>query len=409
MTKSQHPCNLVVFSHLRWDFIFQRPQHLLTRFAQHRSVYYVEEPLYHAVEVPRLQITPRSDNLRVVVPHLPEGTSVEETHVHLARLTDELLREHVGSPYIAWYYTPMALAFTRHLKPTAVVYDCMDELSQFKFAPPELCELEAELFGTADVVFTGGLSLYEHKQDKHPNIHPFPSSVEVAHFRKARAPHADPADQAAIPHPRIGFAGVIDERFDIDLVRGLAELRPDWHLVMLGPVVKIDPQSLPQAPNIHYLGSKAYEALPAYMSGWDAAMLPFARNDATRFISPTKTPEYLAAGLRVVSTSIRDVVRGYGESGLVRIADEPRACADAIEAMLGGTAGYPAWLAQVDEKLSRMSWNETSRAMWQLIEAALEQRHARRVSRTRTRVIAAASTPVIPAAGSTAIPAAQAG
>ena len=408
MTKPPHRASdLVVFSHLRWDFVFQRPQHLLTRCAQHRHVYYVEEPIFEPAIEPRLDVSSRSERLHVVVPHLPEGTRPEDVRAQLTRLTDALMRDHVKNPYIAWYYTPMALAFTRHLKPAAVVYDCMDELSQFKFAPPELCAFEAELFGMADVVFTGGLSLYEHKQHMHPNIHPFPSSVDVAHFRKARAAQEDPADQAGIPHPRIGFAGVIDERFDIDLVRGVAELRPDWHLVMLGPVVKIDPASLPQAPNIHYLGSKKYEELPAYLAGWEAAMLPFARNDATRFISPTKTPEYLAAGRRVVSTSIRDVVRGYGEPGLVRIADEPAACVQAIDEMLADRSGEAAWLAQVDEQLGRMSWDETYRAMWQLIEGALEQRLARKTARTR-RILAPAGATLLPAASPAAVPAAPA-
>jgi UDP-galactopyranose mutase len=407
MTKPHRSADLVVFSHLRWDFIFQRPQHLLTRCAQQRHVYYVEEPVFDPGIEPKLHVTSRSEQVHVVVPHLAEGTPAEDIRAHLARLTDDLLREHVEGQYIAWYYTPMALAFTRHLKPAAIVYDCMDELSQFKFAPPELCALEAELFSMADVVFTGGLSLYEHKQHKHPNIHPFPSSVDVAHFRQARAAHAEPADQQAIPHPRIGFAGVIDERFDIDLVRGVAELRPDWHLVMLGPVVKIDPQSLPQGPNIHYLGSKKYEELPAYLSGWDAAMLPFARNEATRFISPTKTPEYLAAGRRVVSTSIRDVVRGYGESGLVRIADEPAACVDALESMLADRSGASAWLARVDETLGRMSWDETFRAMWQLVEGALEQRLVRRTARARARVLTGTGASLHPAATPAAIPAAR--
>jgi UDP-galactopyranose mutase len=396
MTKSKPP--LLVFSHLRWDFVFQRPQHLLTRCARSRDVYFVEEPQFFEGTAPALHVSKRGEHLYIAVPHLPPGLSTFEVNAHLKRLVDELVAERTGASYIAWYYTPMALKFTRHLKPLAVVYDCMDELSNFKLAPPELCILEDDLFDLADVVFTGGPSLYEHKRHKHGNIHSFPSSVDVAHFRKARADHADPADQHAIARPRIGFTGVIDERFDIELLRGVAEMRPDWQYVMVGPVVKIDPATLPNAPNIHYLGPKSYDELPAYLAGWDVAMLPFARNDATRFISPTKTPEYLAAGRRVVSTSIRDVVRVYGDAKLVEIADEPGACVCAIDRMLREAGNASAWLNRVDAFLQRMSWDETFHAMWKLVEAAVEHRHARaarKVVRRRGAMVTSTPAPTL--------------
>jgi UDP-galactopyranose mutase len=250
-----------------------------------------------------------------------------------------------------------------------------------------MAELEDELLVRAHVVFTGGMSIYEHKRAKHTNIHPFPSSVDVAHFAKARTIAEEPADQAHIAGPRIGYAGVIDERFDVDLVRGIAEARPDWHFVYIGPVVKIDPETLPRAPNIHYLGSKPYAELPAYLAGWDVALLPFARNDSTRFISPTKTPEYLAAGRRVVSTSIRDVVRVYGDGGLVRIADEPSDCVAAIEASLRDGLRDSQWLRRVDEFLGRSSWDQTFRAMWQLVEAADGEVGARRAIRAAAPLV----------------------
>jgi UDP-galactopyranose mutase len=212
--------DVVVFSHLRWDFVFQRPQHLLTRCAQQRRVYFVEEPVFEPDIAPTLHMTTRGDHLFVAIPHLPAGNPEPEVTAQLRKLVDELMRERVSSSYITWYYTPMALKFTRHLKPAAIVYDCMDELSYFKFAPPELCVLEEELFGRAHVVFTGGVSLYEYKRHKHTNIHPFPSSVDLAHFGAARTLTSEPEDQQAIPHPRIGYAGVIDERFDIELVKG---------------------------------------------------------------------------------------------------------------------------------------------------------------------------------------------
>jgi UDP-galactopyranose mutase len=262
----------------------------------------------------------------------------------------------------------MALEFTDHLAPAAVVYDCMDELAAFKGAPPTLAAREAELLARADLVLTGGQSLYEAKRHQHANIHPCPSSVDVAHFAQARRANADPPDQASLPHPRLGFFGVIDERMDVALLEGVAAVRPDWHIVLVGPVVKIDPALLPRRPNIHYLGPKSYDELPAYVGGWDVALLPFARNDATRFISPTKTPEYLAAGKPVVSTSICDVVRPYGQRGLARIADHPhafvRACAEAM------AEDVTARLARGDAFLRQMSWDRTWRRISSLMDAA---------------------------------------
>lgn len=394
MTPHKTLSDLLVFSHLRWDFVFQRPQHLLTRCANHRRVYFVEEPIFEPDVLPRLDISTRGERLFVAVPCLAAGTPERDIPAQLKRLVDEFIREQLSSRYICWYYTPMALKFTRHLSPVTVVYDCMDELSNFKGASPELALLEEELFRLADVVFTGGISLYEHKAEKHSNIHPFPSSVDVAHFRKARTIRTQPLDQVSIAGPRIGYTGVIDERFDIDLVRGVAEARPEWQLVLIGPVVKIDPASLPKLPNIHYLGSKTYDELPAYLAGWQVAILPFARNESTRFISPTKTPEYLAAGRRVVSTSIRDVVRTYGETGFATIADDAPTCVAAIERSLAEQADGAQWLARVDEMLSRLSWDQTFRAMWQLVEAAGEQRAVRRTVRTPPRTVHQTAVPL---------------
>jgi UDP-galactopyranose mutase len=389
--------DIFVFSHLRWDFVFQRPQHLLTRCAERHFVYYVEEPIYSDNARPRLEVMDRGARIKVVVPHLPHGLTGTQTHAQLKALIAELVSRRGRRSYVTWYYTPMALPFTRQLTPAVVVYDCMDELSHFKAAPPEITGLEEELFGIADVVFTGGLSLYEYKKPKHTNIHAFPSSVDVEHFRKARAKQPEPQDQARLARPRIGFAGVIDERFDVDLLAAVAHARPQWQFVVIGPVVKIDPDTLPRTENIHYLGAKPYAELPSYLSGWDVAVLPFARNDATRFISPTKTPEYLAAGCAVVSTSIRDVVRGYGATGLVRIADEPGECIQAIEAGLGDRRLGDAWLKRVDDLLSRSSWDQTFARMWQLVEEAAAGRRAGRESRRRPAYPAADS----PTAGHT--------
>jgi glycosyltransferase involved in cell wall biosynthesis len=248
----------------------------------------------------------------------------------------------------------------------------MDELSSFAFAPPELAARERSLLDRADLVFTGGQSLYEAKRTRHPRVHAFPSSVDVPHFAKAREPQAEPHDQSIVPRPRLGYCGVIDERMDLDLIRGIAERRPDWQIVMVGPTAKLSPEQLPRAGNIHYLGMKSYDDLPSYLAGWDVAILPFARNDATRFISPTKTPEYLAAGRPVVSTSVRDVVRPYGDAGLVRIADTPDAFVNAAELALA--EGRPP--AAADRYLAQLSWDRTWSAMNTLLDGVI---HAARV------------------------------
>jgi UDP-galactopyranose mutase len=391
--------DLVCLSHLRWDFVYQRPQHLLSRCARERRVFFYEEPAYGGDE-PRLEVRRSEEGVTVAVPHLPEqvrGNREEEEALQQALLA-RLFAEHKVREHALWYYTPMALGWTRHLRPAAVVYDCMDELSAFKGAPPELREREAELFRRADLVFTGGQSLYEAKRGRHPHVYAFPSGIDREHFGKARAVAGEPEDQAAIPHPRLGFFGVVDERFDLELLGALSRLRPEWQFVVIGPVVKIDEGALPRAANIHYLGGKSYKELPAYLAGWDVATLLFARNEHTRYISPTKTPEYLAAGKPVVSTSIRDVIRPYGELGLVRIADEAAEFAAAAEELIraGGDAD---WLARVDALLAQNTWDRTWARMAELIEGVAGRRLAARAGAGTRAAVATGAAGAFAAAG----------
>jgi glycosyltransferase involved in cell wall biosynthesis len=306
------------------------------------------------------------------VPHLPQDMPGEAREAALKRLLDAHLSP-LGGTLIAWYYTPMMLPFSRHVDASAIVYDCMDELSKFRFAPPQLLELEQELIDRADLVFTGGSSLYEAKKDRHDSVHLFPSSVDRKHFERARQALPEPEDQARIARPRLGFYGVLDERFDTELLGRIAEMRPDWSFVMVGPVVKISPDELPKRPNIHYLGAKKYEQLPAYLSGWDVALMPFAMNDSTQFISPTKTPEYLAGGKPVVSTPVRDVVRHYGELQGVGIASNADEFVAECERMLKLERDGD-WLAEADLLLSAPSWSTTQARMAGLIAEVLGER-----------------------------------
>lgn len=363
---------VLCFSHLRWNFVYQRPQHLLTRFAANTPVYFWEEPVFADVAEARLGAQRGPDDVTVLTPTLPHCISVIDADKAQQKLLDTFLRAHDLTRFLAWYYTPMALSFTDHLLPECIVYDCMDELSAFQGAPPELIQREQKLFEKADVVFAGGASLFESKKTQHGNVHLFPSSIDRKHFAAARRGLADPADQAAIPHPRIGFFGVLDERLDIDLLRNVAQSHPEWHFVLVGPVVKIRPEDLPRAENLHYLGGKQYNELPSYIANWDVAMMPFARNTSTRFISPTKTPEYLASGKQVVSTPIRDVVKPYGERGLVRIAATPEEFSAAIAQALQPPTG--GWLAKVDEYLNATSWDKTFHEMTAAITETLAAR-----------------------------------
>ena len=361
--------DVVVLSHLRWNFVYQRPQHLLSRCARQHRVFFIEEPVGSDGPI-HLKISTPRPGVWVAVPHLPAGMASREAEAIQRRLLDELLIEHRVRAYILWYYTPMAMPFSRHLDPLATVYDCMDELSAFAGAPPEMQAQEKALLARADLVFTGGQSLYEAKRGQHPHVFAFPSSVDVPHFARARQTTQDPDDQGAIPHPRLGFFGVIDERMDLDLLTGIAEARPAWHLVLVGPVAKIDPAMLPHGPNIHYLGPKEYGDLPSYLAGWDVALLPFAMNESTRFISPTKTPEYLAAGKPVVSTPIRDVVRPYGVRGLAHIAGTVPGFVAAIEDALQEDG--EARVVRADAFLAHESWDGTWDRMHRLIEDVID-------------------------------------
>lgn len=364
--------HLICFSHLRWNFVYQRPQHLMSRFAKQFSVVFIEEPVFDATEN-HLEVTTPSNNIQVVVPHLRNGLKPDEVTSHQKELLSKLFIDQHIVNYAFWYYTPMMLSISDHFLPLVTVYDCMDELSAFKFAPKALREMENLLFQKADLVFTGGYSLYEAKKSKHASVHPFPSSIDVEHYFKARLYTDDPADQANIPRPRIGYFGVIDERIDIALIEEVARRKFDWQFVMVGPAVKINPTILPKLPNIHYLGMKSYETLPDYIAGWDIAMMPFAHNESTRYISPTKTPEYLAAGKPVISTPIIDVIRQYGRDGLVNIAGTPDEFVRVAQMELEAT-DRDGWLQHVNEFLSQNSWDKTWHRMHYLVTRKLNER-----------------------------------
>jgi glycosyltransferase involved in cell wall biosynthesis len=372
---------LVCFSHLRWNFVYQRPQHLLSRAAQFERVFFLEEPVFDGTTAALIK-TETHCGVEVFVPHLPPNQEPEFINYQLRQLLDGFLKAHRFSELTFWYYTPMALSFSEHIEPDYCVYDCMDELSAFRFAPPELVLREKKLLDRCDVVFTGGHSLFEAKRHCHDNIHCFPSSIDKDHFGSARklVNARQPADQAPIPEPRVGFFGVIDERMDLPLVGSLAAAMPDVQIIMLGPLAKISTADLPRAANLHWLGQKSYGELPSYLAGWRCGIMPFALNESTRFISPTKTPEYLAAGLPLVSTDIKDVTSPYGTLGLVTIARTPAQFAEAVLETL--QPGHEAdRIARADQFLADKSWDRTFSEM-----RAMMKRHGRDAEKINARL-----------------------
>jgi UDP-galactopyranose mutase len=359
-----------VYSHLRWDFVYQRPQHVMSRIAETRPVLFIEEPMKGARHDSweRRQVTP---TLTVHRPHVASeigGFEPKEHERFLALLEQLAAREGVGG-HTAWLYTPLAFRAAHSLAPEVLVYDCMDELANFRHAPIEIGEMEHALLRHADVVFTGGPSLYRAKRGRHPNVHCFPSSVDVDHFRRGRPGHPTAPEIAALPRPRLGFFGVIDERFDPTLIDALAQAHPEWQIVLVGPVVKIDPETLPRYENVHYLGSRTYEELPELMAGWDVCLLPFALNDATRFISPTKTLEYMAAEHPIVSTPIRDVAGPYAD--IVYLGEGPEEFVKACErALAAPSSERTARRERARAVLARTSWDRTVRLMTDALRQA---------------------------------------
>jgi UDP-galactopyranose mutase len=363
--------SMIVFSHLRWDFVFQRPQQLMTRLARDFDVYFFEEPV-PTDGAAWLEVTQVAPNLRVCRPHTPvcaAGFTGGQLPILQGLLNDLIVWRQLTSP-VAWFYTPMALPLLQSVDAGLVVYDCMDELSAFMNAPPELLELERALLSAASIVFTGGPSLYRSKQSRHPNVHCFPSSVEREHFARATDASLDHPGQRDIPHPRLGFFGVIDERFDAGAIGLMADAHPDWQIVLVGPIVKIDAATLPLRQNIHYFGQRSYAELPQFLAGWDVALLPFAINEATRFISPTKVLEYMAAEKPIVSTPVTDVAEPYGH--IVHIGTDAADFVTACERALGeAPASHSRRVAMMRNVVAATSWEATADEMHALMDGAL--------------------------------------
>ena len=365
---------IVVFSHLRWRFVWQRPQQFLSRFAEKHPVLFVEIAEFDgkAGEPPRTELIPSGPGVTVLNLHLDpalEGTSAVTDAIRGA-VREGMAALDIENPLL-WFYNPMDAGWALgQFDERGIVYDCMDELSQFKGADPSLVKREAELIAAADVVFTGGYELWLKKSKQHPNTHFFGCAVEYDHFAQAQGDGPIPDDLAAIPGPRVGWFGVVDERVDYDLLREAAALRPDVSFVLVGPAVKVDPKDFPQAPNLYWLGGRDYKELPLYCRGYDVCMMCFALNEATEFINPTKALEYLATGKPVIGTPVRDVVRQYEDT--VKIARSPEEFVALIDDALAG--GQAEMVERGITKAKDASWESTVGAMQRIIDEAIEQK-----------------------------------
>lgn len=384
------PPALLVFSHLRWSAVYRRPQQLLTRLARDHRVLFVEAPVHDPDGPARLSRVSQGPNIEVLTLHTPvaaPGFDDEHLPTLAPLLAGHLQDERLDDDVIAWFYTPMALPLIAALQPRAVVYDCMDDVTAAGPMPLPMSlqqhRRETALLQLASLVFTAGPALYEAKRRLHPRVVCLPSAVDADHYAPAmlaqqpfEAAEAE-ALQARIPagQPRLGWFGVIDERLDLALLRGLAAVRPDWQFVMVGPVCGLDDAALPRAPNLHWLGQQSYARLPHLAASWDACLMPFALNAATRFISPTKTLEYLAAERPVVATPVHDVVGLYGD--VVEIADDVAGFVTAIERALGEDEEARALRRSAARAVvQRTSWDQAARTVATLLQRTLEEQPA---------------------------------
>ena len=346
--------DLVVFCHLRWDFVYQRPQHIISRLSEDYKVLFVEEPWKSSDPGHSLKII--SPNLHIFRPNI---SIMDE----LTEALSEVLRS--SEIPMAWFYSPSFCSVLKYLQFETVIYDCMDELSLFKGAPASLIQQERTLLENSDIVFTGGRSLFEAKQPHHPNVYCFPSSVDFNHFAKATNGISLPADISEIPSPIVGYFGVVDERLDLELIEETATKLPEVSFVFIGPVVKISESDLPKLPNIYYLGMKDYQTLPNYLKAFKIAIMPFALNDATKYISPTKTLEYMAAEKPIISTRVKDVEREY--SNCVHLVSDSNEFVEKVKMILYPKELELSYLKSYDDILNKTSWNSTVNGMKEAI------------------------------------------
>lgn len=363
LSQTSETAPLLVFSHLRWEAILGYEQRLLARFSLERKIYFFEDPVFEPVFFPCLRVHQPQEGITVLQAQLPKGIPLSQIALHLRSLLDQFLEDEGIADFTAWYFTPLALRYTHHLRSRKLIYDFTFDSFHAAVDARDLSLIESEMLRRADLVFVNGYSLFQAKRRQHRRIYPRPMGLDVAHFKQARIPQPDPADQAALPFPRIGFSGSLNDAVDLALLEKLALSKPDWHFILTGPAQDLVAYGLAFLPNVHCLGAKSSDELPKYMAGWDLALLPFKVNESTQFMNPGETLECLAAGLPVVSTALPDIVRPYGDLHLVSIGTGVEELIAAAEKILHNPRDEER-LKKVDLFLGGISWDE----IWSLLE-----------------------------------------
>jgi glycosyltransferase involved in cell wall biosynthesis len=404
---------IIVHSHLCWDWVWQRPQQFISRLSQRHKILFVETVAPApdlARPLARYRTAQNFPNVTILTLQFPTWRWSNGKYVdgERRRIVQEFIAGPVAGQFedpVQWFYDPMAVpAFAGRMSEVLTVYDCMDELSKFRCAPPEIIEREAELLARADVVFTGGRKLFEAKSEHNENCHFYGCGVDCEHFGKALAEETTvPEDLGAIMSPLsvraalpgrkvLGYFGVVDERMDYELIARLADANREWSVVMIGPTMKVDESTLPKRPNLHWLGQRSYQQLPAYCKGFDVCLMPFALNESTEFINPTKALEYMATGRMIVSTGVPDVIRNFGL--VIKIAKEHdefiKLCREAVE------RSEPEAIKRGSQMARENTWERIVGRMEEHIEEAMKMRRSRRsgsstVNRGTRRMVASAS------------------
>ncbi len=320
----------LIYSQVCWWGVWQRPQEVAKGMTEYHRVLYISPVQVHEclMRYPDWKFIERIDKGRGITVFSPMIFSGHYRWGLIFRINRLLILSELRwllrkeRPVIFFTNSPFVDYLVPRLRTSKVIYDVIDDFTAFDWAPQNASRMERYLLSSADIVFTGTYALYKKKKSFCKDATFIPCGVDFSRFQRPEDtnPEPEPEDIQGLPRPIIGYAGTLSERIDTSILSGLAERLPDASIVLIGPVHRSLGRP-PRAHNIHYLGLKRHEELPAYLHRFDVALLPFRLTKAAMAINPVKTLEYLAAGCVVVSTAIPDVERFYAD--VVVIASNP--------------------------------------------------------------------------------------
>lgn len=362
MNWTSETCDLLVLAHSRWDLDHHRGHNIFSRYAQKRRVFYFEEPSFGQTEIPRLHIRDTFENVMVVTPHLPNPIKSNQIDSILRELIDELIFEEEIINFTLWLQTPRAFRYARDIDATTIIYECMEDYDNINNFSENLFQVEKELMENSDIIFVVSEALYQKKKFQHHNIHVFPNSADYFHFIQSRDFILDPYDQIHIPHPRIGFYGIIDQSIDLKLIDEIAQIREDLNFVFIGPLKDTKFSQLPTRKNIYYLEQKDYNLIPLYVAEWDCGLLPFCINEVTQYSSPHQTAELLMAGKPIVATHIPDISIRFGKKSLAKMASNAEDFSEKIDKAILESKEQK-WKELIDNELKNETWDQVFKKM----------------------------------------------